>query len=38
MREIYQKVIELIESDEIGAYCTVVETKGSTPQNRGPSC
>ena len=35
MREIYQKVIELIESDEIGAYCTVVETKGSTPQKPG---
>lgn len=28
MRDIYQKVIELIESEEIGAYCTVVETKG----------
>ena len=35
MRDIYQKVIELIESDEIGAYCTVVETKGSTPQKPG---
>ena len=35
MREIYQKVIELIESEEIGAYCTVVETKGSTPQKPG---
>lgn len=35
MREIYQKVLELIESEEIGAYCTVVETKGSTPQKPG---
>ena len=35
MREIYQKVIELIESEEMGAYCTVVETKGSTPQKPG---
>ncbi len=35
MRDIYQKVIELIESEEIGAYCTVVETKGSTPQKPG---
>lgn len=35
MREIYQKVIELIEAEEIGAYCTVVETKGSTPQKPG---
>ena len=35
MREIYQKIPELIESDQIGAYCTVVETKGSTPQKPG---
>lgn len=35
MRDIYQKVLELIESEEIGAYCTVVETKGSTPQKPG---
>lgn len=35
MRDIYQKVIELIESEAIGAYCTVVETKGSTPQKPG---
>ena len=35
MRYIYQKVIELIESEDIGAYCTVVETKGSTPQKPG---
>ena len=35
MREIYQKVLELIESEEIGAYCMVVETKGSTPQKPG---
>jgi xanthine dehydrogenase accessory factor len=35
MREIYQKITELIESGEIGAYCTVVETKGSTPQKPG---
>ena len=35
MRAIYQKVIELIGAGEIGAYCTVVETKGSTPQKPG---
>ena len=35
MREIYQKIPELIASDEVGAYCTVVETKGSTPQKPG---
>ncbi len=35
MREIYQKVTELIQAREIGAYCTVVETKGSTPQKSG---
>ena len=35
MREIYQKIPELIESAEVGAYCTVVETKGSTPQKPG---
>ena len=35
MREIYQKIPELIESDQVGAYCTVVETKGSTPQKPG---
>ena len=35
MREIYQKIPELIESNQLGAYCTVVETKGSTPQKSG---
>ncbi len=35
MREIYQKIPELIESDQTAAYCTVVETKGSTPQKPG---
>ena len=38
MREIYQKIPELIESDQVGAYCTVVETKGSTPQSPARSC
>lgn len=35
MREIYKKIPQLIESDQYGAYCTVVETKGSTPQKPG---
>ncbi len=35
MKEIYQKIPELIEEGEIAAYCTVVETKGSTPQKPG---
>ena len=35
MRDIYRKIPELIESAEVGAYCTVVETKGSTPQKPG---
>ena len=35
MREIYQKIPKLIESAQVGAYCTVVETKGSTPQKPG---
>ena len=35
MREIYQKIPELIETSQVGAYCTVVETKGSTPQKPG---
>ena len=35
MREIYRKIPELIESEQVGAYCTVVETKGSTPQKPG---
>ncbi|MXV77415.1 XdhC family protein [Candidatus Poribacteria bacterium] len=35
MREIYQQIPELIKSDQVGAYCTVVETKGSTPQKPG---
>ncbi len=35
MREIYQKIPELIDDDQVGAYCTVVETKGSTPQKPG---
>ena len=35
MRQIYQKIPELIEASQVGAYCTVVETKGSTPQKPG---
>ena len=35
MREIYQKIPELIGAAQVGAYCTVVETKGSTPQKPG---
>ena len=35
MREIYQRIPDLINSDQVGAYCTVVETKGSTPQKPG---
>ncbi len=35
MKKIYQKIPELIGSDQVGAYCTVVETKGSTPQKPG---
>ena len=35
MREIYQKIPELIDAAQVGAYCTVVETKGSTPQKPG---
>jgi len=35
MREIYQKVPALIDAGQISAYCTVVDTKGSTPQVPG---
>lgn len=35
MNAIYQKLVQLIETKQIGAYCTVVETKGSTPQKAG---
>jgi xanthine dehydrogenase accessory factor len=35
MNEIFQKLIELIDKREVGAYCMVVETKGSTPQKPG---
>ena len=35
MRDIYRKIPELIGSAQVGAYCTVVETKGSTPQKPG---
>ena len=35
MKEIYQKIPELIEDNEVAAYCTVVETSGSTPQKPG---
>lgn len=35
MRQIYRKIPELIEASQVGAYCTVVETKGSTPQKPG---
>ena len=35
MRKIHRKIPELIEAEEISAYCTVVEAKGSTPQKPG---
>ena len=35
MRDIYTKILNLIEAQQVGAYCTVVETKGSTPQKPG---
>jgi len=35
MREIYQKIPALIDAGQISAYCTVVDTKGSTPQVPG---
>ncbi len=35
MKKIYKKIPELIETSQVGAYCTVVETKGSTPQKPG---
>jgi xanthine dehydrogenase accessory factor len=35
MREIHQKIPALIKAGEVGAYCTVVEAKGSTPQKPG---
>lgn len=35
MRAIYKRIPQLIKSDQIGAFCTVVETKGSTPQKPG---
>ncbi len=35
MRQIYRRIPELINASQIGAYCTVVETKGSTPQKSG---
>jgi len=35
MREIYKKIPELIDAGQISAYCTVVDTKGSTPQVPG---
>ena len=35
MKAIYDKIVDLIEDKQIGAYCTVVETKGSTPQKPG---
>jgi xanthine dehydrogenase accessory factor len=35
MREIYKKIPELIGAGQISAYCTVVDTKGSTPQVPG---
>ena len=35
MREIYKEILNLIDVAQVGAYCTVVETKGSTPQKPG---
>jgi len=35
MNEIFQALIERINKGEVAAYCTVVETKGSTPQKPG---
>jgi xanthine dehydrogenase accessory factor len=35
MNEIYQKIPPLIDAGQISAYCTVVDTKGSTPQVPG---
>ena len=35
MKTIYDKIVDLIKSNQIGAYCTVVDTKGSTPQKPG---
>jgi len=35
MREIYRKIPALIADGQISAYCTVVDTKGSTPQVSG---
>ena len=35
MQAIYQKIPQLIAQGEVGAYCTVVETNGSTPQKPG---
>ena len=35
MREIHQRIPVLIKAGEVGAYCTVVEAKGSTPQKPG---
>ena len=35
MKAIYQKIPQLIARGEVGAYCTVVDTSGSTPQKSG---
>ena len=35
MKEIYKKIPALINAEQISAYCTVVETKGSAPQVPG---
>ena len=35
MKAIYDKIVDLIEDNQTGAYCTVVDTKGSTPQKPG---
>ncbi|MDE0041195.1 MAG: XdhC family protein [Candidatus Poribacteria bacterium] len=35
MRDIYKEILNLIDVGQVGAYCTVVETKGSTPQKPG---
>ncbi|MFQ6040261.1 MAG: XdhC family protein [Candidatus Poribacteria bacterium] len=35
MREIYEEIPILIDAGQISAFCTVVDTKGSTPQTPG---
>ncbi len=35
MREIHETLLKLIQNHDLGAYCTVVQTNGSTPQKPG---